>query len=163
MRVADVSAEPKYISVDPRVRSELCVPLKIGDRILGVLDVESYEVNSFSKADENLLQTLAGQIAVSLERIRLLSEAQHRADELSNTLKQQNELARLREEFIQNVSHEFRTPLSIVNGYIEILDSGEFGPLPEERAFATFGHYQPNVWGPSHTRAREANRTQFRY
>ena len=131
MRVADVSAEPKYISVDPRVRSELCVPLKIGDRILGVLDVESYEVNSFSKADENLLQTLAGQIAVSLERIRLLSEAQHRADELSNTLKQQNELARLREEFIQNVSHEFRTPLSIVNGYIEILDSGEFGPLPE--------------------------------
>lgn len=131
MRIADVASEPKYISVDPRVRSELCVPLKIGEHVLGVLDVESYKVDSFSKADEHLLQTLAGQIATSLERIRLFSEAQQRADELANTLKQQKELSRLRDEFIQNVSHEFRTPLSIVSGYIEILDSGEFGPLPE--------------------------------
>jgi signal transduction histidine kinase len=131
MRIANVASEPKYISVDTRVRSELCVPLRMGDRILGVLDVESYESNSFSKDDEHLLQTLAGQIATSLERIRLLSEAQQRADELANTVRQQKELARLRDEFIQNVSHEFRTPLSIVSGYIEILDSGEFGPLPE--------------------------------
>jgi len=132
MRVADVAAEPKYISVDPRVRSELCAPLKGRERVLGVLDVESYEVDSFSKADEHLLQALAGQISISLERIRLLSEAQKRADELVNTLKQQEELSRLRDEFIQNVSHEFRTPLTIVSGYSEILDSGEFGPLPEE-------------------------------
>ncbi len=131
MRVADVAAEPKYISVDPRVRSELCVPLKIDDRVLGVLDVESYENDIFSLEDAHLLETLAGQIATSLERIRLLSEAQQRANELANTLRQQKELARLRDEFIQNVSHEFRTPLSIVSGYIEILDSGEFGPLPE--------------------------------
>lgn len=130
--VGDVSAEPKYISVDPRVRSELCVPLKIGDRVLGVLDLESHEVNSFTKADEALLLTLAGQIASSLERIRLLTDAQQRADELANTLKQQKELARMRDEFVQNVSHEFRTPLAVVSGYIEILESGEFGPLPAE-------------------------------
>lgn len=132
MMVADVSLEPKYISLDPRVRSELCVPLKIGERVLGVLDVESHKTNAFSKADEHLLQALADQIATSLERIRLLAEAERRADELARTVKQQEELARLRDEFIQNVSHEFRTPLSIVGGYVEILDSGEFGPLPDE-------------------------------
>ncbi|MEX1070988.1 MAG: GAF domain-containing protein [Anaerolineales bacterium] len=131
MRVADVSVEPKYISVDRRVRSELCVPLKSGDKVLGVLDVESHTIDSFSKADEHLLMALAGQIATSLERIRLFAGAQQRADELANTIKQQEELARLRDEFIQNVSHEFRTPLSIVGGYTEILDSGEFGPLPD--------------------------------
>ncbi len=132
MRVKDVSIEPKYISLDPRVRSELCVPLKIGERVLGVLDVESHQTDAFSKADEHLLLALADQIATALERIRLLSEAERRADELARTLKQQEELARLRDEFIQNVSHEFRTPLSIVTGYTEILDSGEFGPLPAE-------------------------------
>lgn len=131
MRVADVSVEPKYISIDPRVRSELCVPLKSGDKVLGVLDVESYTVDSFSKADEHLLLALAGQIATSLERMRLFAGAKQRAEELANTIKQQEELARLRDEFIQNVSHEFRTPLSIVGGYVEILDSGEFGPLPD--------------------------------
>jgi signal transduction histidine kinase len=132
MRVKDVSVEPKYISLDPRVHSELCVPLKIGERVLGVLDVESHQTDAFSKADEHLLLALADQIATALERIRLLSEAERRADELARTLKQQEELARLRDEFIQNVSHEFRTPLSIVTGYTEILDSGEFGPLPAE-------------------------------
>jgi signal transduction histidine kinase len=131
MRVADVSLEPKYISIDPRVRSELCVPLKSGDKVLGVLDVESYTVDSFSKADEHLLLALAGQMATSLERIRLFAGAKLRSQELANTIKQQEELARLRDEFVQNVSHEFRTPLSIVGGYVEILDSGEFGPLPD--------------------------------
>lgn len=131
MRVDDVSLEPKYISIDPRVRSELCVPLRSGERVLGVLDVESYERNSFTIADQHLLQALAGQIVVSLERIRLLVEAQQRADELANTLQQQEELSRLRDGFIQNVSQEFRTPLAIVSGYIEILESGELGSLPE--------------------------------
>ena len=131
MRIADVTAEPKYISVDQRVRSELAAPLKIGERILGVLDVESYEFNAFAEEDEQLLLALAGQISTSLERIRLLADAERKAEELAKTLKQQEELARLRSEFIQNVSHEFRTPLSIVGGYIEILDSGEFGPLPD--------------------------------
>jgi signal transduction histidine kinase len=131
MRVGNVTLEPKYISVDPGVRSELCVPIKIGERVLGVLDVESHEIDAFSKSDEHLLQALGSQVAISLERIRLLDGAQQRADELANTLKQQEQLARLRDEFIQNVSHEFRTPLSIVSGYTEILNSGEFGPLPD--------------------------------
>ncbi|MGH2582840.1 MAG: GAF domain-containing protein [Anaerolineales bacterium] len=131
MRIADVTSEPKYISVDQRVRSELAAPLKIGERVLGVLDAESYEFNAFTEKDEHLLLALAGQISTSLERIRLLADAERKAEELAKTLKQQAELARLRSEFIQNVSHEFRTPLSIVGGYIEILDSGEFGPLPD--------------------------------
>ncbi|HSS99011.1 MAG TPA: GAF domain-containing protein [Terriglobales bacterium] len=132
MRVKDVTIEPKYISLDPRVRSEMCVPIKLGERVLGVLDVESHKTDAFNKADEHLLLALADQIGASLERIRLLNEAERRADELASTLKQQEQLARLRDEFIQNVSHEFRTPLSIVSGYTEILDSGEFGPLPAE-------------------------------
>jgi signal transduction histidine kinase len=132
MRVADVTLEPKYISVDPRVRSELCVPLKINGRSIGVLDVESHSVDSFNQEDEHLLEALAGQISLSLERIRLLADAESRASELAETLKQQEELARLRDQFVQNVSHEFRTPLAIVSGYTEILDSGELGPLPNE-------------------------------
>jgi signal transduction histidine kinase len=130
MRVDDVTTEPKYISLDPRVRSELCVPLKINSRVIGVLDVEGHKLAEFSQNDERLLEALAGQIGLSLERIRLLAGAQTRADELAKTVKQQEELSRLRDEFIQNVSHEFRTPLSIVSGYTEILDSGELGELP---------------------------------
>jgi signal transduction histidine kinase len=132
MRLADVSEEPKYISIDSDARSELCVPIKIGTRVLGVLNIESSSVNAFNQEDENLLLTLGGQLAIGLEKIRLLNEARSRADELAKVLDQNEEVNRLKGEFIQNVSHEFRTPLAIVSGYTEILNSGEFGELPSE-------------------------------
>jgi signal transduction histidine kinase len=63
-------------------RSELCVPLKVGERVIGVLNVESAEPNHFTLADQKLLQTLADQAAVALENARLHAETQRRAKEL---------------------------------------------------------------------------------
>lgn len=129
--VGDVRRDPDYLMVDERVRSEMCVPLRINGEVIGVLDSEHHEINAFSQTDLQLLEALAGQISLSLERIRLLADTERRAQELAETLQQQEELARLRDQFVQNVSHEFRTPLAIVSGYIEILHSGDLGPLPE--------------------------------
>ena len=73
-RVADVSHEPIYLKVDRATQSELCVPLKIGKRVIGVVNVESRAVGAFSEADERLLVTLASQLATGLEKIRLFHE-----------------------------------------------------------------------------------------
>jgi signal transduction histidine kinase len=132
MRVADATKEAKYISVDPNARSELCVPIKVGSRVLGVINIESEKVDAFTPADEHLLQTLAGQFAISLERIRLLREANQRTEELVQALDRQEELNRLQNDFVRNVSHEFRTPLSLVSGYVQLLESGEMGELSAE-------------------------------
>lgn len=132
MRIGDVREEARYFSVDVETRSELCVPIQAGEENLGVLNAESDKVDAFSEADEQLLLAVAGQLAVSLERMRLYNDAQARASELEQHLRTQDELNRLKDEFIQNVSHEFRTPLSIVSGHIEILKGGEFGELPKE-------------------------------
>ncbi|HEX9617229.1 MAG TPA: GAF domain-containing protein [Anaerolineales bacterium] len=69
-RVSEVSKEPAYIMVDERMRSELCVPLKIGERVIGVINAESAELDAFTEADELLLMTLAGQLATAIDRIR---------------------------------------------------------------------------------------------
>ncbi len=68
--VPDVRKEPDYIALDPAVRSELCVPLKAGGRILGVVNVESARENRFSEHDLETLSTLAGFLATALERLR---------------------------------------------------------------------------------------------
>lgn len=132
LRVADVAAYTRYIPIDPNARSELCVPIKVGERVLGVLNVESEEPDAFSEDDEHLLETLAGQFAISLERIRLLHDANRRAEELAQALDRQEELNRLQNDFIHNVSHEFRTPLSLVSGYVQLLESGDLGPLSQK-------------------------------
>lgn len=72
MLVPDVRKEPDYIALDPAVRSELCVPLKAGGRILGVVNVESARENRFSEHDLETLSTLAGFLATALERLRSL-------------------------------------------------------------------------------------------
>jgi PAS domain S-box-containing protein len=76
LRVDDVSTEPAYYEVTEGVRSELCVPIVIGNQVNGVLNVESNELNAFALEDERLLNTIAGGLAATIERQRLFEKEQ---------------------------------------------------------------------------------------
>ena len=69
--VSDVSTDPRYIQVVPDVRSELAIPMMIKDRVIGVVDLESPELEAFSKRDVEILTLLASQAAVAIENARL--------------------------------------------------------------------------------------------
>ncbi|ODS58646.1 MAG: hypothetical protein ABS36_03710 [Acidobacteria bacterium SCN 69-37] len=70
----DVSKDPRYIKVVDDVRSELVVPMLIKDRCIGVFDLESPELDAFSKRDVEILTLLASQAAVAIENARLYEE-----------------------------------------------------------------------------------------
>ena len=72
--VPDVSKDPRYIKVVEDVRSELAVPLLLKDRCIGVFDLESPELDAFSKRDVEILTLLASQAAVAIENARLYAE-----------------------------------------------------------------------------------------
>jgi len=65
--VPDVSRDPDYVPASVEVRSELAVPLRRGDRVLGVLNLESEELNGFDEEDLRLAEALADTIALSLD------------------------------------------------------------------------------------------------
>lgn len=71
VRVADVTQDPRYIMVNPETRSELAIPMLHKDRVIGVLDLESPQVNYFTAEHEQTLTILAASMAVSLENARL--------------------------------------------------------------------------------------------
>jgi len=81
--VPDVSKEQNYLEVDPATRSELCVPLKVGERVMGVLNVEREQLDGFSASDQRMLATIAGQLATAIDRLRAESGVQRRAGQLS--------------------------------------------------------------------------------
>ncbi len=87
----DVSEDPRYRSVEALrdTKSELAVPVKIGNRVLGVLDIESTEVDAFSEADLFTAQTLADQLAVAIENARLYEETRQMA-----VMEERNRMAR---------------------------------------------------------------------
>jgi diguanylate cyclase (GGDEF)-like protein len=72
--VPDVRQDDRYVPGVPEARSELAVPIKIRDRVLGVLNVESDKTDAFDKDEALLLQALASQLAVALELNRARSE-----------------------------------------------------------------------------------------
>lgn len=72
--VPDVSKDPRYIKVVDDVRSELAVPMLLKDRCIGVFDLESPELDAFSKRDVEILTLLASQAAVAIENARLYEE-----------------------------------------------------------------------------------------
>ncbi len=65
----------------PDTRAELALPLVIGNEVIGALDVQSTSVNAFLPDDIRSLQIMAGQLATSIEKARLVDELQSRADE----------------------------------------------------------------------------------
>ncbi len=82
LRLEDVSHENKYIQIDPLTRSELCVPIKIGDQVIGVINAESTRPGAFSENDERLLVTFAGQLAIAFQKVRLFDAERRRVAEL---------------------------------------------------------------------------------
>ncbi len=84
LRIGDVTLDARFLSVTQGSRSELCVPLIAGGKILGIINAESQKVNAFGLEDERLLVTIAGQLATAIERARLFTEAQQRNQELSS-------------------------------------------------------------------------------
>jgi GAF domain-containing protein len=81
----DVSREPLYRYEDalPETRSEAALPLKIGDRVLGVLDVQSDQVDDFNETDMLVLRALAHNISIAVEDARLYGDLRRRAEQLS--------------------------------------------------------------------------------
>jgi len=105
------------------------LPLRVGDRVVGVMNIAFERPHDFSVDELNILQLLADQAAVAIANARLHERVRSHAEELAAALAQLRELDRLKSEFIQNVSHELRLPLTLIRGYAELLTSGELGEL----------------------------------
>lgn len=78
IRVDDIRTYSNYVASSPTIRSELCVPIKVVQNILGVINVESTKLAFFSKADERLLNIIASQVATAIEKLELLQTEKKR-------------------------------------------------------------------------------------
>lgn len=108
----------------PETRSEMAVPIIVGEKLLGVFDVQSTETGRFTEEDANIYITLASQIGVALQNARLYMEQ-------AATLTQLRELDKLKSSFLANMSHELRTPLNSILGFTDVMLEGLDGSLTE--------------------------------
>jgi PAS domain S-box-containing protein len=114
----------KYNPLLPDTQAEAAIPLKIGTRVIGALDVQSKKSNSFSEDEVAVLQTLADQVAVAIDNARSFELSQQ-------FLMEMREIDRLKSQFLANMSHELRTPLNSIIGFSRVIIKGIDGPVTE--------------------------------
>ncbi len=99
VRSDDLSRDPRYVETFPGLQSGLYVPLKIGERVLGVISIESEQAHAFDEADERLITTLATQAAIALENALLYEQVNQYTLELEERV--QARTAELEHERLQ--------------------------------------------------------------
>lgn len=82
----DVSHEPLYLNADPRTKSELVVPLRGSQGIIGAIDLQSQTLNAFAQEDARILEAFAERAAAIIENLRLYQDIQRRVDERTTEL-----------------------------------------------------------------------------
>ncbi|MBI4675938.1 MAG: GAF domain-containing protein [Chloroflexi bacterium] len=80
VRVGDVTQDPRYHEISPYIMSELCLPLRVGDRVIGVLNLEAKAPDAFDARVEQLLMVFANQLAIAIENARLYEQTKRDAE-----------------------------------------------------------------------------------
>ncbi|MBN1890454.1 MAG: GAF domain-containing protein [Thermoflexales bacterium] len=133
--VVEVSTDPDYIAAHADLRSEVTVPIRHGERILGVLDLESEQVGDFDDEDKLLAASLAEAIGLTLSNAELYAEARKYATDLSAlyAIAQAISQALALEDIFSHALSLATSMLDFEAGLICLAEAGDSESEPAER------------------------------
>jgi len=140
--VADTRKDPDFTheldaAIGFHTDNLLIVPLEGGESIIGILTAINKKAGTFDEKDQKLLTMITGTVALSIENARYAKELTLAYEEVAG-------LNRAKDRIINHLSHELKTPASILLGSLVIL-SKKLKALPEKKWEATFNRAKRNL------------------
>jgi signal transduction histidine kinase len=113
--------------------ARLSAPLLVGRRVVGVIELCKADPLPYTDTQLRTLYTIANSTASALENARLYQALMTRAINLQQAVDELAEADRLKDDLVGTVSHELRSPLTYVMGYVDLLLAGEMGELSADQ------------------------------
>ena len=141
--IGDTSKDHRYILDDDFRYSEIAVPIKMGDKVIGVIDSEHHEKNFYTKEDGEILTTIAAFMATKLlhakaaEKVNayqknLESEIEVKTKELKEIIAKLEKSNQDLESFAYATAHDLQEPLRSISGYLQLLQRKHKEELDEQ-------------------------------
>lgn len=119
--IADVRHAPGYVDLLPETRELILIPLVYQERLLGLLNLESKFEGRFTQETFQFLRLLTGRIAAMLDNANLYRKTRHQLLEMQTLYNQVSKLEQLKTDMIRIASHDLRSPLTSMKGFLEML------------------------------------------
>ncbi len=122
--INDVEKINFYVRINPNLKSELAVPLKLKDKVIGVISIDSDKKNNFSEDDLNLMMTISNIAAQILSRAFLLESLERKLErqklliKFANIIEKNDNLKKLFEQLMELLSNS----INIKRGMLVLLD-----------------------------------------
>ncbi|HEY3302639.1 MAG TPA: GAF domain-containing protein [Candidatus Binatia bacterium] len=144
--IKNVRHDPVMVEKHRRILSEsgyhsfLGVPLRLGSRVIGTVNLYSKQEREFRPDEIQMITAFADQTAIAVQNARLFEELQMKSGELEDAF-------RTKTDFLNTMAHELRTPLNVVIGTQQLLLDGSYGSFNDEqgKALERIGRYAQDL------------------
>lgn len=119
--VMDVSNDPDYKNDFDEARMLMAFPLLSQDRLIGLLNLESFDPFGFDEANFEFMTLLASRIAIAIDNARLYDFVNGQLDELQSLNEELHRAEALKTDMIRIANHDLKNPLGVAIGYTDML------------------------------------------
>ncbi len=153
----DVSKQTKEIArALSKIGIEVLVPLNVKDKPIGAIALSAKESgDTYNNEDLDLLKIIGTQTAISLENallyeetkkfnVKLVKEVEKATHDLQDANEELKKLDQAKSDFISIASHQLRTPLTVIKGYVSMMLEGSFGDLNQKVDENLYKVYESN-------------------
>lgn len=122
IRVEDTTNDPRFIPIDPQIKSEICIPITYRDELSGILNIESKDVRAFDENDAEILATLGNTLGSIIASVRLVGQIRTQVQRQAQLYQITDKIRRALDlnSIIQTSAEELCTALNAHSARIQI-------------------------------------------
>lgn len=121
-------------NIEPKMKSAVAFPLMVSGKALGVLHFSlTKDIKEVSQENMNMLRAVADEVALAIERAQYFEKMKKLNSQLKTANKNLKELDKAKSEFMSIASHQLRTPLTGVMGYLSMILNNDYGKMKKEQ------------------------------